>query len=448
MSLPAVFTVALFVLGGAAGSVPGQAGAGSKDEVATKVRSLLLAIHTDEPATFEIQTQSLVGLGPAAVPPLLEALESGRVPAAPGAAVEPEELGAAREAVAIRALSHRSRGELLKPALALLERSSAAHTSAVAVRLLGAVGDRRELARLCRTVRPKPDEFVDGELVDAFEAAASEILKRDESASATAHDLLREEQDSVRWSMIRALANAASETTLAILVAELGAHPEDDVFVLEQMTQACASIPPPIPESSVLPVRQYLRNDQPTCVAQAARCLSAMEDTESVEELIELLRSGEPEVLGAAHAALVSITNVGLLPDADRWKHWLGEESAWFRNEFPGLARDLQGGSAIVVGQSIARMAAHPLYRREIAEVLTLALEEQPAALRRLACAALCQLGAKTAIPFLERCAEDPDPKLALEARRALASFAPPRSAGEASTTASDDAQAAPESGR
>jgi len=448
MSPPAALAIALLALGVASGSASDQTGARSKEELATKVRSILLAIRADEPAAFEGQTQSLVGLGSAAVPLLLEALESRLVPALPGATVEPEELDAARESVAIGALSRRTRRELLQPALALLERSTAAHTSAVAVRLLGAVGDRRELSRLCRTVRPEPDEFVDGEIVDAFEAAATGILKRDEAAATSAHDLLREEPDPVRWSLIRALANAASESTLAILAAELGAHPEDDVFVLEQMTQACASVPPPIPESLVLPVRQYLRSDQPACAAQAARCLAALEDTESVEELIGLLRSGEPEVLHAAHAALVSIANVGLLPEAGRWEHWLAEESAWFRNDFPGLARDLQGGKAIVVGQAISRMAAHPLYRREIADLLALALEGQPAAIRRLACSALQQLGAKTAIPFLERCAEDPDPLLALEARRALASFRPARDAGEASPTSGDDAQADPESGR
>jgi HEAT repeat protein len=136
------------------------------------------------------------------------------------------------------------------------------------------------------------------------------------------------------------------------------------------------------------------------------------------------------------------------LPVAERWDHWLRDETAWFRNEFPGLSRDVREGSTVVAVQAISRMAAHPFYRREIADALTLALEHRPAAIRKVACSALQQLGAKTAIPFLEQCAEDPDPRLALEARRALASLAPPGSGERASATASEDAQGDPGSSR
>jgi len=449
MGLPAVIAIGLLVCNDALQITPEQAGARPQverakgaDEVAAKVRTMLLAIREDEPNSCELQTTRLVGLGSAAIPMLLEALESGLVPGAP------EAMDAARDGAAIAALSRRGRGELLQPALALLERSTAVHTSAIVVRLLGAVGDRRELPRLCRTVRPIAESIVDGELSDAFEAAATEILKRDATSWTTAHGLLRQEPDSVRWSLIRALANAASESTLSVLAAELGVHPEEDAFLIEQLTQSCVSIPSPMPATIVAPVRPYLQSEQAPCAAKAARCLAAMEDTESVEELIVLLRHDDPELAHAAHAALVSITNVALVPDAERWSRWLTEESAWFRNDFPGLSRDLQGRSAVVAVQAISRMAAHPLYRREIAEALTLALEHEPAAIRGLACSALQQLGARTAIPFLERCAEDPDPQLALAARRALASFAPPGIAEPAPKPASEDPQADPDSDR
>lgn len=463
---PAAFTIALLVLGAASEGAPAQAPAQdrtrskteratSADDVATKVRTILLAIHEDEPISSEILTKRLVNLGSATTPMLLEALESGFVPAAPAATTEsppmtkePEVMDDARQAAAITALSRRSRGELVQPATRLLERSTAVRTSAIAVRLLGAVGDRRELSLLCRVVRPNSSEIVDGEMTDAFEAAVTEILKRDGTASTTTHELLREESESIRWSLIRALANAASESTLPVLAAELGVHPEDDVFVLEQMTQACARVPSPMPESILIFVRPYLRCDQPPRVAMAARCLAAMQDTGSVEELIVILRHGDSEVLRAAHAALVSITNVGLLPDAGRWDRWLAEETAWFRDDFPKLSSDLQGGSAVVSVQAISRMAAHPLYRREITEVLTLALEHEPAAIRKMACSTLRQLGAKTAVPFLERWAEDTDPELAVEARRALSILGPPGGGGRASRTASDDAQGNPGSGR
>lgn len=455
----AALTTAVLALGAASGNAlaqdrtPSKAERGSSaGEVATKVRTILLAIHEDEPISAEILTKRLSDLGSATTRVLLEALESGRVPpgsaAAPTAGRKAEPMHAAREAAAIAALSGRSRGEILQPATAVLKRSTRTRTIAVVVRLFGAVGDRREFPLLCRTVRPTSDEIVDGELTDAFEAAATAILKRDGTASTTVHELLRGESDAVRYSLIRALAAAASEPALAVLAAELRVHPEEDVFVLEQMTQACATIPPPVPESILMSVRPYLSSEQPVRVARAARCLAAMQDFGSVGDFVTLLRRGEPEVVRAAHEALVATTNVGLFPDADRWSRWLEEEGAWFADDFPRLSEELQSGSAVVAAQAISQMAAHPLYRREIAEKMALALEHEPAAIRRIACSALRQLRARTAVPFLLRWAEDPDRELAGEARRALQALQPPGSEVPGSAQASGVAQGVRGSGR
>jgi HEAT repeat protein len=423
--------------------------AANAEEVAAKVRAILLSIREDEPVSCEILTKRLVNLGSATTPMLLDALESGVVPKpAGGATKEPEPMDGARTAAAVAALSRRSRGELLQPATKVLERSTSAHTTALIVKLLGAVGDRRELPLLCGTVRPVSSELVDGELCDAFEAAVGEILKRDASAPATAHGLLREQPEAVRWSLIRALAKSGSDTALPILAAELGVHPPDDVFVVEQITQACAAMKTLVPEAVLMTVRAGLRSDQAPRVAKTARCLAAMQDTESIGDLIGLLRHEDPEVRREAHAALVSIANVRLLPDAERWGRWLDAETAWFRDEFPGLSSDLEGKTAIVAVQSIGQMAAHPLHRREIAEVLTSSLEHEPASIRKVACSALRQLGAKSASPCLERWAEDTDPDLAAEARHALSVLVPTGSSRTVPGTAQVATQAPGDSGR
>jgi HEAT repeat protein len=196
-----------------------------------------------------------------------------------------------------------------------------------------------------------------------------------------------------------------------------------------------------VPDSIVMPVRSCLRGDSPQCVAKAARCLAAMQETGSVGDLIALLGHDDSEVLRETHAALISITNVKLLPDKERWNRWLATEAAWFRDEFPELSGKLRGSSAVIVVQTISQMAAHPLYRREISEALTNDLEHEPASIRKMACSALRQLGAKSAVPMLERWAEDTDPDLAVEARRALSAFGHPGVGSTASATTQDEAQ-------
>jgi hypothetical protein len=83
----------------------------------------------------------------------------------------------------------------------------------------------------------------------------------------------------------------------------------------------------------------------------------------------------------------------------------------------------------VLVSQAIAQFTTHPLYRREITDVLQLELDGQPISVRRMACSAFQQLGATTAVALLERWAEDPDRGLALEARRVLGVLAPGRAA-------------------
>jgi HEAT repeat protein len=438
MRAPSVLLAAILLLGASRAGAPAQDGvvartrrAPSPTEIASDVRTILLGIKADEPLSTEILTKRLIGLGASTTSFLLEALETGTVPAQegslPGSA---EPMDASREAAAIKALSLRTRGELHGPALEVLGRASGAHTTAIVVRLLGAVGDRRDLDMLCGLVRPSGDEFVDGELSDAFESAVADILTREAAASTTAKRLLRNEADSVRWSLIRALGAASTESTLSVLAADLGAEPRDDGFLLEQLSlSAISARRPVVPEAVRHAVRRYLRSPEPDFVSKAAKCLASMEDTESVADLVALLRHEDSSTVIEVHAALAAVTRVSLIPDPDRWERWLAEEKAWLANDFPRLADEVRSDSPVLVSQAIAQFTTHPLYRREITDVLQLELDGQPISVRRMACSAFQQLGATTAVALLERWAEDPDRGLALEARRVLGVLAPGRAA-------------------
>jgi HEAT repeat protein len=423
------FPVSWAIVQGA--SAKAESGQGARD-VATRVREILRGIRAGEPVSIEDVSGRLAGLGPTAIPVLLEVVESetlttataptvkgGADSSASAGALEPEQM----ETV-IAALSRFRRADLVGPLSHLLLESKRVRAKSPCLRVLAAVGDQRDLDLLCRAVRPRVDEAqLDPSTSEDFEAAVAGILERNETAFNAIKTCIRSEPAATRSSLYRSLSDTISNQGLEELGEQLGIRPVEDRFVLSEMARAAAWIPLPVPESIPGYVRTYLREDDPSFVQIAAECLGHLEDQDSIQALVPLLRHADPAVGHAAHMALRSITGINLIPDAERWNAWLTAEAGWLTDDLPRMTSEFRTGEEAARVAAISEMAAHPLYRRQITEILADAMAHDTPKMRRIACVALQQLGAASAIPFLEKCAQDPDRELARAARSALKSL-------------------------
>ncbi len=331
----------------------------------------------------------------------------------------------------IAALSRFPRAVLLQPVSRVLQTSERARTRAACLRVVGAVGDQRDLELLCSAVRPRDKGAeLDPSLSQEFEQAVGGILLSDETAFVSIKRCLRIEPSATRKSLFRALADTVSEPGLEELGQNLGIHPDEDPLLLGEMKRASALIRLPVPDSIPNYLRPRLVEDDPYRLALAVECIGSLEDTDSLDALLPLLRHSDPEVARAAHAALCSITGIRLIPDPKRWDTWLQSETAWFADELPRLASEFRRADGPACASAIAEMAAHPLHRRELAEMLGRDLARRPPVVRDMACAALRQLGGAYALQSLDRCAQDLDGEAASRAQRALAGL--PRRPGRA----------------
>jgi HEAT repeat protein len=387
-----------------------------------QIRALLLQAGPDRSVGTDAIVARLVDLGAASIPALIDAIETQRLPLSGDSSARP--LEPLQEEVAVAALSRFSKTALSQRLGPALLRVRSLRARSAFVRVVGAVGDRGDLLLLCQAVRP-PDDFtdLDPELGRSIERAAAEILERDAAAFSTIQGCLHDEPAATRFALFRSLSGTAMERGLEILCAQLGAHPEEDVVVLRQVAREAASVPLPVADSILACARPYLHKDDPSLAKAAAECAGRLVDTEAVGELIDLLRHPHPDVQLEAHRALESITGVHLLADPERWSRWLLSENEWLVKDVPRLVSDIAAADPAAKVAAITEMSGHPLFRRELAVTLERELAHQTPQILRIGCAALRQLDAASAVPFLERCTKDSDPGVAAEATRALESM-------------------------
>ena len=372
-------------------------------------------------ASEDDRAAKLENLGPYAIPVLLAILGADTVPFATpdGAAVLVDD---AKESVLVAALKRFSRAELVAPIGASAPESTSARLRRAAVEVLGAVGDRRDLALLCRIASPasKNDDLAP-RMEPTLRQAALGILLRDFAAYLTMRDVLRNQPSATRLSLFRALADTSASQALAILVQRLGADPIEDPLLLAEIARGSRSVPLP-PEIGVRDaLRPYLFSGRAFMVQAATTSLGNLEDLEVVPELIEQLRHEDSFVRESSHAALQKITGEKLLPDRDRWASWYADESEWYRQRSQACIDDLRTEVEIRKHVAISEISRHPLYREEFTSHMLRMLPYESDALQRLGICALGLMGSASAVPYLEGTATDANSELAAEARSALA---------------------------
>ena len=308
---------------------------------AALLRETILAARSGDPTSTEAATDRLVRAGPALIPALFEALDSGLLPPpSPDPRLEPraepETLDAKDEEILVAALRRFRRSELLGPIARTLEGTQRPDARLDCLELLGAVGEGRDFSLLCQAIRrADPEEDPDPDLARAFRGSVCAILRRDVTAFPAVRALLHSESAAIRYRLVGALADTQSPSALEILSAALGAHPEEDAELLTEIARMAASIDLPVDGRVPPSLRLYLHGDDPNLARAAALALGRMEDSDSIPDLVDLLRHPDKDLARAAHEALQSIAGADLLPDPERWRGWLRSEAAWFAQVAP-----------------------------------------------------------------------------------------------------------------
>jgi HEAT repeat protein len=378
-----------------------------------RIREVLL----DPSPDVEAKAARLAQAGSAVVPGLFELLATG---ALPGSA-EGETISGKQEELVVSTLAHFRRGELGRRVDALFEPAARAGAKLDGFRLLGKVGERADLALLCDALRgPDPDADPDPEHARLFQVSVASILGRDELAYPAVRNVLHGATPTLRYYLLGALAQTDSKTALEILSTELAKRPEETAYILTESAKLAAAVELPVDGAVAASIRLHLFSDDASLVRPAAECLGGLQDVDSVYDLVQLLGHAHPDVSRAALEALRTITGANFAADAERWRAWLLAEAEWKSEAFPRISTVFGGTNALEKMAALQELAGHPLHRVETARLLESALTGESSPLVAAACSALRQIGATTAVPFLETCAADPSPAVAGEAKAAL----------------------------
>jgi hypothetical protein len=391
-----------------------------------RIQSVLAESRSGSSLSIEGQASRLSELGPNAIPVLFDLLQAEPLPpflalahSCSPAAIEV--LDPRQEQVVVAALQKFRRPQLVRPVTDLLLGTTSVRPRADGLRVLGVVGDGRDLPLLCRSIAPiTANGDVESALAPPFREAAAAILRRDITAIFGVQSLLRDLPSATRLCVVHVLADLATAPAIEILSQRLGMEPLEDAILLNEIARAAPSVPLPVEPAVLATVRPHLRSENAALARAAAQCVGGLEDVESIADLIELLSHSDSGVRQVAHAALCRIAGVNFAPDGQRWKTWRDGETKWFEKVAPHWIEDFLTGANLEKAHAIAELSQHPLFRGEIAAVLQRSLPGESESIRRLGIGALRQLGAASATAFLEICAGDPDPAIAAEAKAAL----------------------------
>ena len=276
--------------------------------------------------------------------------------------------------------------------------------------LLAATGGRDQLEAALEVSGARGGDPLDPRLRGPLFEAVRALLQRDPNTSEAIPTLVLQLDPSAASALIRALGAAGGPDACNTLNAMLGADALLDRVSLTSIGEWARHHPGLAPQHLVDRIASYTGDDDSMVSRNALVALGALDAQGWHAELIEFLEHGDPAIACAAHGALMEITGLALPPDPVRWRMWLESEETWWKTKAEVLLDKLQGGILREQCAALQTLSRHRLHRHTIAERILPLLELESQELRGEACVALANLGAKLAVPPLQRLMADHDP--------------------------------------
>ncbi|MEZ6016363.1 MAG: HEAT repeat domain-containing protein [Planctomycetota bacterium] len=301
--------------------------------------------------------------------------------------------------------------------------ANAEHIIAAGLDIAGTLGDSDDVkaAITLAGAWPKEGPARIAARPEALRTALSLLLARHPEACGEVRQAYRQTPDALAGALVDALGDQESEGSVRALALCLAVRPELDAQVLNRLQGAARNANVQLHTTELAPVRRFLDSARPFERSQAALCLGQLDDIESVEALLPLLRDADPSVVDSAHWSLKALTAMSMGPDARRWNGWFNEQSvAWIERSQEFLGRLVSADRAEQI-RGLNDISALRLHRAEITPLLVQLLEaETNTDVLVHVCAAIESLRAKEAIPAVVEALAHKEPRVRDRALRTL----------------------------
>jgi len=240
----------------------------------------------------------------------------------------------------------------------------------------------------------------------AADAALSSILARDRAVWAPLAQRLAR-PDALEAELFLGAARAASRPEAYELVLALldGSGELPRFAALEALASLERDHPWRFEPELVQRLARAWKALAPEELVPALQLLGASEDPRALAPLRGHLADLDPLLATAAARALAELGGVDFARDEEDWQRWEAREFQWWSEEYE-VALERLDGDVGGAAATFAELAAHPLFRREIAQAVGARLLRLEPPVQKLAAAFLLGLRTRAALPALVRLAQ------------------------------------------
>jgi len=354
----------------------------------------------------------------AAIELLLDMLDQRRVPAIDD--LEVQRLSTAQEELALGGLRVIGREGVMRALDVRLASSNGPSVRAAAIEVYGVFGDANDLTTIVGLAGGPQDDTLDARIDEMLQQTLTNVLTSDARAFDRLRAVSKARSRDVISAIVFAVGAARDERGLPFL-AEIMTWREDlAVEALSQIRLIGRSSSQDVDTELSHLARGWLDPNAATRCRAAIMALGVLEDARAVPQMLDLLEHDSSGMHDDVFWALRHISGQDLPPSQAAWSNWYELEQSWYEDEMPAHAAALDSDDELEIAAGIQALSQHRLYRHEIAEKLTPALEREQPEFRLLVCAALGDLGSNSAVHALTDVLDDTDERVAEAARAAL----------------------------